>query len=101
MKSTIFLLLSICILLAGMGCSSPFATQKTEEGISVPGLEVHGAVIEKCNSKYIYYKKKCTSCVFISPKTIGSGFPSASTINTQFECPKCGKNTKVTIRRNR
>ena len=101
MKSAMILFLSISILLVGAGCSTQSITQKTQKGITVPKLEVHGAVIEKCDNKYIYYKKKCLFCGFISPKTIGSAFPSAFTINTKFECPRCGNNTNVIIRKHR
>jgi hypothetical protein len=78
------------------------STQKAKRVVSSKGLNVQGAVITKYHGKYFYYKKKCASCNFVSPKQTGSSFlPTPWTLRAKFTCPKCSKVTEVIIQRSR
>jgi hypothetical protein len=88
----------IIIRLVGNKSSTP----KPTKVVSAKGLNVQGAVITKYQGKYFYYKKKCTSCGFVSPQRTGSGYPPAPwKMRSKFICPKCNKITEVVIQRSR
>jgi predicted RNA-binding Zn-ribbon protein involved in translation (DUF1610 family) len=104
MKS-ITLLQTVLVLSFINGCSTTPATNTTsqnETGIVIEGITVKDAVITKYDDKYFYYKKKCKSCGFVSPDTIGSEFPKTPfNCKSTFTCPKCGVLSDVIIQRNR
>ena len=100
---TITVLQTIIVLLLISGCSTPSTTTmppKRETGVTIKGVSVTNAVIMKFNNKYFYYRKKCKSCGFISPQTIGSSLSKTPfTCKSKLVCPKCGVTSKVSIQR--
>lgn len=101
---TITLMQSIIALLVISGCSStpPVVTTPPQavHGVKIKGVSATNAVITKQSGKYFYYRKKCASCGFISPKTIGSGLPNGLfRCTSKFVCPKCAKISEVSIQR--
>ena len=102
MKTVVVLLAAIVLSLVN-GCATPPKTSvppKNKTGISIAGVAATNAVITKYDGKHFYYRKKCESCGFISPQTIGSGFPNGPfTCKSEFVCPKCGKISEVRIQK--
>jgi hypothetical protein len=101
---TITVLQVIIVLLLISGCSTPSTTtmpSKSEMGVTIKGVSVTNAIIMKFNNKYFYYRKKCKSCGFVSPQTIGSQLPKTPfTCRSKFICPQCNATSKVSIQRN-
>jgi predicted RNA-binding Zn-ribbon protein involved in translation (DUF1610 family) len=100
---TITVLQVIIVLLLISGCSTPSTTTmppKSETGVNIRGVSVTNAVITRSNNRAFYYRKKCKSCGFVSPQTIGSGLPKRPfTCYSNFICPKCKTISKVIIKR--
>ena len=100
---TIAVLQTIIVLLLISGCSAPSATTmppKSETDVAIKGVSVTNAVIMKFNNKYFYYRKKCKSCGFVSPRTIGAALPKTPfTCKSKLVCTKCGITSKVSIQR--
>lgn len=73
--------------------------QAPTKSITIPGVIAKGAILSKRQGNSFYYRKKCGSCGFVSPKQQGSKLLPVFKMSIEFTCPKCGKATKGSIER--
>jgi len=107
MKLKFMGLLIIAAMIGCTGCKTSQATKATDAAkpdatrtvmIGTRTLTVTGAVIVKYDSDAFYYKKQCLECGYVAEKQIGSTISNgASTINSDFTCPKCANKQTVKI----
>lgn len=96
MRPLLIVTMLVLPLLFG-GCRSASDTENQhlmQSSETVPGAVLKGVVVTRFTGQMLYYQKKCESCGFVSPQTVGTGVQEAPwTCTITFVCPKCGKTT--------